>query len=133
MRSTLVLIGALALAACAPEGEPEGEEETFDRPEEVAVGRSPEETEPVEPRPSIEVTGAPIAALHERGVRDPDRARGAQMLEQACDQGFEPSCIALAERLEAADGIAADPDRAAQLLEEACMSGSTIACDRLGH
>ncbi len=124
MRTTLLSLCALALLACAPDADPA---------EAPAIERSPDEAEPAPVAPSIEATGAPVAALHEQGLRDADRARGAQMLEQACDRGFAPSCLAFAERLEAGDGIEPDAERARGLFEEGCESGSTLACDRLGH
>lgn len=99
----------------------------------VDVERSPDETEPADPPPSIEQTGAPVAALHARAMREPDPEVAAQLFEQACDRAFAPSCIALADRLEGGEGVEPDPSRARGLLEQACMEGSTIACDRLGH
>lgn len=126
---------ALGLGACAPEGEPAASppEEPARATAPAEAERSPEETEPHEPRPSAELTGAPLAGMHEQALRDADRARGTERLEAACDRGFEPSCLAFAERLEAGDGIGADPERARGIFEASCMAGSTSACDRLGH
>lgn len=132
-RARLPLALALALGlGCS------AEPSSDDAPEAPAdpsppVERSPDETEPVEPPPSAEQTGAPVAALHEQALRIDDAARAAAMLEQACDRAFTPSCVALADRYESGEGVEPDPARAAQLLEQACMDGSTIACDRLGH
>ncbi len=97
------------------------------------VERSPEENLPVEAAPSIEATTGAVAGLHRAALAETDPADAAQMLEQACDRGFAPSCIALADRLESGEGVDPDPERARELLEQACMDGSTIACDRLGH
>ena len=76
-----------------------------------------------------------LPARHQRGLslRDSDPTEAASLFEQACDHGFAPSCLALADQLESGDGVAADPNRAEGLLEQACMDGSTMACDRLGH
>ena len=129
MRGALLATAMLLLGACeAPEGE-------LSEPLEpaVEVERSPEETEPFEPAPSVEVTGGPVAALHQQGMREADPAVAVERFESACDRGFTPSCLALAERLESGEGVEPDPERAAQLIEEACMSGSTLACDRMGH
>lgn len=135
MRRTRAATLALLLAGCGAEGaveppDPGPESPAVEPPE---VERSPEENEPHEVRPSAELTSAPLAGLHEQGLRDPDHARGTQMLETACDRGFEPSCMAFAERLEDGDGVDADPERARGLYEASCMAGSTFACDRLGH
>jgi len=113
---------------CACEAPGESAEPSFE-----PVERSPEENEPVEPAPSVETTGAPVAALHQRAIAETDPAVAAQLFEQGCDRSFVPSCIAFAEALEAGDGLEPDPDRARVVLEQACMDGSTIACDRLGH
>ena len=128
MRGPLLTIAALlVLVACGTEEAPVSPE-PFE-----PVERSPEETLPVEPAPSVEVTGAPVAALHEQALRHEDPAAGASMLEQACDRGFAASCVALADRYESGEGVDPDPEHARALLEGACLDGSTIACDRLGH
>ncbi|MCA9605320.1 MAG: hypothetical protein KC619_06985 [Myxococcales bacterium] len=136
MRRTLGAALTLLLAACGGEGPADPPAPPLDEPvadEAPEVARSLDEEEPFEAPPSAELTGAPLAGMHEQALRDADRARGTEMLETACDRGFEPSCLAFAERLEAGDGIEADPERARGLFEASCMAGSTFACDRLGH
>lgn len=123
-------IGATGLAglltlACASEAAPTVEV--------VRAERSPDRDRAVEGPPSVEVGGIAVAALHRQALADADRARGAQTLEQACERGLAPSCVAFADRLESGDGVEADPDRARGVLEQTCLDGSTLACDRLGH
>jgi hypothetical protein len=129
MRSGALVLTTLLVSACATEAAPSVPPAVEAPP----VERSPEENEPVEPVPSIETTTGVVAGLHQAALTEADPESAAQMLEQACDRGFAPSCIALADRFESGDGVQADPERARGLLEQACMDGSTIACDRLGH
>lgn len=121
----LFLVALLACACATEEVEPAAPA--------PPVERSPEENEPVEDVPSIETSGGVVAGLHRAALAEADPSSAATMLEQACDRGFAPSCIALADRLESGEGVEPDPERARGLLEQACMDGSTIACDRLGH
>ena len=129
MRTVALTIASILATACAPEEAP-----ARPAPVEVTeVARSPEENVEVEAPPSVEVSGAAVAALHRRALAEPDDARAAEMLEQACDRGFSASCVALAVRLEDGRGVEPDAERARGLLEQACLDGSTMACDRLGH
>ncbi len=126
-RAAVLTCGLLLVSACQAEGAPEPTEPA------APIERSPEENEPVELAPSVELTGASAAALHRRALREADPARAAEMFERACDSSFTPACIAFADVLEAGDGLSPDPERARVVLEQACLDGSTIACDRLGH
>jgi TPR repeat protein len=126
------LLLALALG-CAEEPPPPASE---DPPTPADVERSADELEPPEEPPDpVEVSGGFAAGQHSRAMRlreeEPERA--AEMLGGACDRGFAPSCLALADMLEGGEGVDPDPDRARGLLEQACFDGSTAACDRLGH
>ena len=127
-----ILIGACQTESPSPES-PSLEPAASGEPTAAPVERSADEREPVEASPSVEQTGAPAAALHQRALREPDPARAAQMFERACERSFAPACVAFADVLEAGDGLATDPERARVVLEQACLDGSTIACDRLGH
>ena len=118
------VLSLLLLTACA---------ETVPAEPAPAVERSPEEDEPVELAPSIERSAGSLAAMHRQALHHADRAEAAAMLERACEAGFVPSCLALADRLEAGDGVEPDPARAAELVEMACAEGSSLACDRVGH
>lgn len=118
----------LLLTACA-ETTP-GEAPPVER---SSVERSAEENEPVELVPSVARSTGPLAAMHQQALRHGDRTEAAAMLERACDDGFVPSCLALADRLEAGDGVEPDAARAAELVEMACAEGSSLACDRMGH
>ncbi len=136
------LAAALGAAGCGEEGAPL--EAPPEAPAELAAQtpaepdlaeRSPDELEPPVPIDPAHASGAFVAARHQAALqaRAAEPARAATMLEGACDDGFAPSCLALADMLEAGEGVDADPDRARGLLEQACMDGSTLACDRLGH
>ena len=131
MRISALVLGGLLVAGCAGE-EPPPTPEAADAPP-APVERSPEEDEPFEPPPSIEMTGGAVAAMHQAALREADPAAAARMFEQGCDSGFTPSCLAFADRLESGEGVEPDAERARALVEEACEGGSTIACDRLGH
>lgn len=122
----------LVLAGCAEEPPPEPAPAPTEAPESV---RSAEELEPAEPLDPVETSGGFHGARHQEAsrIRQTEPARAARLYEGACDRGFAPSCLALADMLEAGEGVDADPDRARGLREQACMEGSTLACDRLGH
>lgn len=125
----------LLVVGCAEPGEAADEAAPVERPAPEAVERSPDENEPVEPRPSVELTGAVLAAHHQRALqlREGQPAEAVRLLEEACDRSHSPSCVALADMVEAGEGAPADPDRARALLEQACFDGAQAACDRLGH
>lgn len=126
MRCGVLTLLMLIVCACATE-------EASPVAPATPAERSPEENRPAPPVPSIETTTGAVAGLHQAALAEPDPTAAAAMLVQACDRGFVPSCVALADRLESGEGLDPDPERARGLFEEACMSGSTIACDRLGH
>lgn len=136
MRWTPLLV--LLLLGCAeeaPAAEPTAQEPVA-APDPVDVPAI-EEVEPSD-EPALDTTeasGAFLAARHQQGLglRESDPAEAVSLFEQACDHGFTPSCLALADHLERGDGVEADLDRAHGLLEMACHDGSTIACDQLGH
>lgn len=126
----------LMFLGCGTEAGAPTDPAPFDPAEPVpapTVERSPDEDEPFEAPSAIEQSTGFVAALHQQALRESDPGRAAQMLERACDDGFVPSCLAFADRLEAGEGVDPNPERAAELVEQACAEGSTLACDRMGH
>ena len=132
MRVLPLALGLVFLSGCSPDtGDASREPAPL-----PALERSTDELEPADPPPSAEASGGFTAAAHEQALRlrANEPARAVEMLEGGCDRGFAPSCLALADMLEAGRGVEADPEAARAVLEQACFSTeSTEACDRLGH
>lgn len=128
---SILVLSAAVVCGC---GDP-SETTPVEAAEAPPVERSPEEGEAVEAAPSVELTGAVVAAQHQQALRlrASEPARAVEMLEATCEREHSPSCIALADMVEAGEGTDADPERAEALLEQACFAGANTACDRLGH
>ena len=120
---------SLLLCCCGVEPSPPTPEPVVEAPEAAPV----ENDRPEEPSPAPAVPSGSEAHTTAMRARAADPTAAVHAMEDLCDRGYAPSCVVLAEMLEAGEGVEADPARAQGALEQACMGGSTEACDRLGH
>lgn len=76
---------------------------------------------------------ARLGAMHQNGALKRDSVQALDLLRQGCDGGSMEGCGLLGVRYRKGAGVVADVPRAARLFDQACQAGGRVNCAWLGE